>query len=221
MEIKTSASILSQFGKSCTDRVQKAIHNLQSEKGILLVDNENRENEGDLIFPAQSITSENMALMIRACSGIVCLCLTKQKAAQLQLPPMVMDNTSRFQTAFTVSIEAKNGVTTGVSAKDRVTTIKVACADNASAEQLAKPGHIFPLMANEGGVLERPGHTEGSVDLMKLAGLKPMAVLCELTNSDGTMARLPEIALFAQMHDFTVLSVEDIIYYRKFVKPEI
>lgn len=211
-----STTFLAQFGTSSLERVKKAVQCLQSGKGILLVDNENRENEGDLIFPAESMSIKNMALMIRECSGIVCLCLTQEKADELQLMPMTLANTSRFHTAFTVSIEAKMGVTTGVSAKDRITTIQTACADGATGEQLAKPGHIFPLVAKHGGVLERPGHTEGSVDLMRIADLKPMAVLCELTNEDGTMATLNDIASFANTHQLTVLSVEDIINYRKF-----
>jgi 3,4-dihydroxy 2-butanone 4-phosphate synthase len=155
--------------------------------------------------------------MIRECSGIVCLCLTESKAAALELPFMVATNTSRFQTAFTVSIEAKEGVTTGVSAKDRIITIQTACKDQALPEQLARPGHMFPLVAKKNGVLERPGHTEGSIDLVKLAGFKPMAVLCELTNADGSMARLADISAFAKTRDLTVLSVEDLVNYRKFV----
>lgn len=156
--------------------------------------------------------------MIRECSGIVCLCLTNKKANELQLPYMVKENTSSFQTPFTITIEAKNGVTTGVSAKDRITTIKTAIATNAKPEHLAKPGHIFPLRANDNGVLVRNGHTEGSVDLMKLAGLQPEAVLCELMNEDGSMAKLDKIISFAQEHDLVVLSIEDIIHYRKFVR---
>lgn len=208
---------LSIFGADYTQRVEKALTYLQSGKGILLVDDENRENEGDLIFPAQLITEAQMALMIRECSGIVCLCITTEQARQLDLQPMVVDNSSRFKTAFTVSIEAREGVTTGVSAADRVQTIRTACALHAQPSDLARPGHVFPLKAENNGVLARAGHTEGSVDLMRLAGLAPQAVLCELTNEDGTMARLPQILAFAQKHDFTVLSVEDIIQYRTFV----
>ncbi len=176
------------------------------------------KNEGDLIFSAQHMSVQDMALMIRECSGIVCLCLTNEKADELKLPYMVKENTSSFQTPFTITIEAKNGVTTGVSAKDRITTIKTAIAKNAKPEDLAKPGHIFPLRANNNGVLGRNGHTEGSVDLMKLAGLQPEAVLCELMNEDGSMAKLHKIISFAQEHDLVVLSIEDIIYYRKFVR---
>lgn len=210
-------TLLTPFGTDYRERVGKAMAALQEGKGILMVDDEHRENEGDLIFPAETMTTADMALMIRECSGIVCLCLTEEKAAALDLPFMVATNNSRFQTAFTVSIEAKEGMTTGVSAKDRVTTIRTACHDKALPEQLARPGHVFPLVAKKRGVLERQGHTEASVDLVKLAGFKPMAVLCELTNEDGSMARLPEIAAFARRHGFTVLSVEDLLNYRTFV----
>ena len=140
----------------------------------------------------------DMALMIRECSGIVCLCITPERAKALELRPMVTDNSSKNQTAFTITIEAKKGVTTGVSAADRITTIRTAIADDAKPSDLAHPGHVFPLVAKPGGVFERRGHTEGSIDLAKLAGLGDTAVLCELTNEDGTMARLPEIAAFSE-----------------------
>ena len=155
-----------------------------------------------------------MALMIRECSGIVCLCLTPEKCDSLGLRQMVGENTSKNQTAFTISIEAREGVTTGVSAADRIQTIKTAIAPDAKPEDLSHPGHVFPLQAKKNGVLERRGHTEGSVDLVKLAGLGDTAVLCELTNEDGTMARLPEIIRFATLHDMTVVSVDDICKYR-------
>ncbi|MFD2941787.1 3,4-dihydroxy-2-butanone-4-phosphate synthase [Flavobacterium notoginsengisoli] len=216
--ISTEISPLLQFGITSQKRVENALEQLKRGKGILLIDDENRENEGDLIFSAEHINVFDMALMIRECSGIVCLCLTNEKADQLELPYMVTENTSSFQTPFTVTIEAKNGVTTGVSAADRITTIKTAISSNAKPQDLAKPGHIFPLRAKNNGVLERNGHTEGSVDLMKLANLKPEAVLCELMNEGGTMAKLNEIVNFAQRHDLIVLSIEDIIYYRKFVR---
>jgi len=216
--ISTEISPLVQFGITSRERVENALEHLRKGKGILLTDDENRENEGDLIFSAEHINVQDMALMIRECSGIVCLCLTNEKADQLELPYMVKENTSSFQTPFTITIEARNGVTTGVSAADRITTIKTAIAQNAKPEDLARPGHIFPLRAKDNGVLERNGHTEGSVDLMKLAGLKPEAVLCELMNEDGSMAQLNEIISFAQEHDLIVLSIEDIIYYRKFVR---
>jgi len=206
---------LKEFGETCKERVDNAIRSLQQGKGILLVDDENRENEGDIIYSAEKMTEKDMALMIRNCSGIVCLCLTDEKCKSLGLRQMVDNNTSKNQTAFTISIEAKNGVTTGVSAKDRLTTIKTAIAKNASSIDLAHPGHVFPLRAKPNGVYERRGHTEGSVDLMKLSGLSDASVLCELMNEDGTMARLPEIASFAREHNMTVVSVEDIYQYRK------
>ncbi|OMQ13094.1 3,4-dihydroxy-2-butanone-4-phosphate synthase [[Flexibacter] sp. ATCC 35103] len=216
--ISTLTYPLEKFGLTSLERVENALRHLQNGKGILLTDDENRENEGDLIFSAQHISVSNMAMMIRECSGIVCLCLTNEKADELELPYMVKENTSSFQTPFTITIEAKNGVTTGVSAADRITTIKTASAVNAKASDLARPGHIFPLRAKNNGVLERNGHTEGSVDLMKLAGLKPEAVLCELMNEDGSMAKLDKIISFAEQQDLVVLSIEDIIYYRKFVR---
>lgn len=206
---------IKDFGVDYKARVEKAISYLQAGKGILLVDDENRENEGDIIYSAEKMTVKDMALMIRECSGIVCLCLTPEKCNSLGLHQMVEDNTSKNQTAFTISIEAKEGVTTGVSAADRIQTIKTAIAPNAQPEDLSYPGHVFPLRARENGVLERRGHTEGSVDLVKLAGLGDTAVLCELTNEDGTMARLPEIIRFAAHHDMTVVSVDDICRYRQ------
>ncbi len=209
-----SRNLLSSFGTP-EQRVTQALEALRHGKGVLVVDDDNRENEGDLIYPASTLTTEQMALMIRECSGIVCLCLTPQKAAALQLAPMTANNTSPYGTAFTVSIEAASGVTTGVSAADRVTTVKAAAAEDATPQALRSPGHVFPLIAKEGGVLERPGHTEATVDLMALAGLPPCGVLCELTNPDGSMARLPEIVVFGRKHDFPVLSVQDIIQWRK------
>lgn len=199
-------------------RLEKALQHLQNGKGIILMDDEDRENEGDMIYSAHSMTNEQMALMIRKCSGIVCLCLSNEKADHLDLPYMVQENTSSFQTPFTVTIEAKEGVTTGISAKDRLTTIQTAIREDAKSTDLSRPGHIFPLRANDNGVLERKGHTEGSVDLMKLAGLAPEAVLCELMNDDGTMANKSMITEFASEHDLIVLSIQDIIHYRKFVR---
>lgn len=205
---------IKDFGIDYKVRVEKAISYLQAGKGILLVDDENRENEGDIIYSAEKMTVKDMALMIRECSGIVCLCLTPEKCDSLGLRQMVGENTSKNQTAFTISIEARERVTTGVSAADRIQTIKTAIAPDAKPEDLSHPGHVFPLQAKENGVLERRGHTEGSVDLVKLAGLGDTAVLCELTNEDGTMARLPEIIRFATLHDMTVVSVDDICKYR-------
>ena len=156
-----------------------------------------------------------MALLIRHCSGIVCLCLTESHADALQLPPMCAHNTNTQQTAFTISIEAASGVTTGVSAADRVATVKAAIKEHARPDDLRRPGHIFPLRARKGGVLERRGHTEATVDMMRLAGLPPCGVLCELINDDGTMARLPRIAAFAREHNMPLISVEDVALWRQ------
>jgi len=207
-------SPLDDFGDSQT-RVKLALRSLAQGGGVLVVDDCNRENEGDLIFPAQTVSEAQMAMLIRECSGIVCLCITDEAADRLALPPMVEKNTSRNKTAFTVTIEAAEGVTTGVSAADRVRTVRAAVAQEARPEHLHRPGHVFPLRAKPGGVLERRGHTEATVDLMRLAGLAPAGVLCELTNADGSMARLPEVAAFGRAHGLPVLSVEDLAAYRR------
>lgn len=209
--------LLEQFGATSKERVENALLTLQRGKGILLVDDENRENEGDIIFPASTITEQDMALLIRECSGIVCLCISEEKSKHLNLRPMVEKNNSKNQTAFTISIEAREGVESGVSAKDRVTTIRTAVATDAQAAHIASPGHVFPLIARKGGVFERRGHTEGSVDLVRMANLGDDAVLCELTNEDGSMARLPEIADFAIRKGMSVVTIEDIFAYRKMV----
>lgn len=206
-------SLLSAFG-SPLERVETALAALRDGLGVLVVDDEDRENEGDLIFSAQHLTPQQMAMMIRDGSGIVCLCLTSGQVQRLALPMMVAHNTSQNKTAFTVSIEAAQGVTTGVSAQDRVTTIKAATAHDAHADDLHRPGHVFPLRARDGGVLERRGHTEATIDLMRLAGLEPYGVLCELMNPDGSMSRLPEVVAFADRHGMPVLSVEDVVQYR-------
>lgn len=207
-------SLLDEFGSSA-ERVAHALESLRAGRGVCVVDDENRENEGDLIYSAEHVTQAQMALLIRECSGIVCLCLTPEQCARLELPMMVEHNTNRQGTAFTVSIEAAEGVTTGVSAADRVTTIRAAVAEDARPDDLLRPGHVFPLAARSGGVLERRGHTEATVDLMRLAGLKPCGVLCELTREDGVMMRLPEVAAFAREHDMIVLSVEDVAAWRR------
>ncbi|HIF9132493.1 3,4-dihydroxy-2-butanone-4-phosphate synthase [Photobacterium damselae] len=206
-------SLLAQFGTPF-ERVEIALNAIRQGKGVLVVDDEDRENEGDIIFAAETLTSQQMAIMIRECSGIVCLCLTEERTKQLELPMMVENNTSANQTGFTVTIEAAEGVTTGVSAADRVTTVKAAIADNAQPSDLNRPGHVFPLKANSNGVLGRRGHTEATIDLMRLAGLKPYGVLCELTNPDGTMARLPEVISFGEKFDMPVLTIEDLVTYR-------
>ncbi|MGC7560035.1 3,4-dihydroxy-2-butanone-4-phosphate synthase [Pasteurella sp. PK-2025] len=207
-------SILSPFGNA-EERVIAAIHAFKQGQGVLVLDDEDRENEGDLIFPAETITVEQMAMLIRYGSGIVCLCLTDDTCKKLDLPPMVAENTSVNKTAFTVTIEAAKGVATGVSATDRVTTIRAAIADHAQPSDLSRPGHIFPLRAVAGGVLKRRGHTEAAVDLARLAGYKEAGVICEITNDDGSMARAPEIVAFAQQFNFPVVTIEDLVAYRQ------
>ncbi|MFW2524962.1 3,4-dihydroxy-2-butanone-4-phosphate synthase [Aliarcobacter butzleri] len=194
--------------------IETAIKALQNGTGIIITDDKNRENEADIIFHANTITEKQMALLIRECSGIVCLCLTPQKVKELNLPMMVKSNNSRFQTHFTISIEAKEDISTGVSAKDRVTTIKSALKKD-GINHIISPGHIFPLCAKDGGVLERNGHTEASVDMMKLSNLEPNAVLCEITNEDGSMAKGEEIINFAKKYSMPIISIEEIIKYRQ------
>lgn len=196
-------------------RMREAVDAMREGRPVILLDDEDRENEADLIVAAEALTTPTMALLIRECSGIVCLCLTRQTVDALDLPPMVSCNQSRFSTAFTVSIEARHGITTGVSAQDRVTTIRAAIADNATANDLVRPGHVFPLCANPLGVLGRRGHTEGAIDLARMAGLKPAAVLCELMNPDGTMARGSDIERFAALHEFPVITIGDLIAWRE------
>ncbi len=207
-------TLLSDFGTPL-ERVERALEALRNGRGVMVLDDENRENEGDMIFAAETMTVEQMALTIRHGSGIVCLCLTEERRQQLELPMMVTNNSSQFQTAFTVTIEAAQGVTTGVSASDRLTTIRAAIADNAKPSDLNRPGHVFPLRAQPGGVLSRRGHTEATIDLVAMAGFKPAGVLCELTNDDGSMAHAPEVILFAKQHDMTVLTIEDLVAYRQ------
>ncbi|MGC9401971.1 3,4-dihydroxy-2-butanone-4-phosphate synthase [Vibrio genomosp. F10] len=207
------SSLLAEFGNPIT-RVENALEALRKGQGVILLDDEDRENEGDIIYSVEHLTNAQMALMIRECSGIVCLCLTDAQATKLELPPMVVNNNSANQTAFTVSIEAKVGVTTGVSAQDRVTTIKTAANPMAKPDDLARPGHVFPLRARAGGVMTRRGHTEGTVDLMQMAGLQPAGVLCEVQNEDGTMAKTPELVEFSRKHNMPILTIEDMVMYR-------
>ncbi|URJ28104.1 3,4-dihydroxy-2-butanone-4-phosphate synthase [Candidatus Blochmannia vicinus] len=206
-------SFLSEFGTP-VERVQNALEALRNGRGILVMDDENRENEGDMIFAAENMTVEQMALAIRYGSGIVCVCLTEDRCNQLNLPMMVENNSNRYGTAFTVTIEAAEGITTGVSAADRLTTIKASIEDNAKPSDLNRPGHVFPLRAQNGGVLARIGHTEAAIDLTSLAGLRPFGVLCEVTNKDGSMARILEIVTFAHKYTMPVLTISDLITYR-------
>ena len=195
-------------------KIEEAIEDIRQGKMVILVDDEDRENEGDLTMAAEMVTPEAINFMAKYGRGLVCLTMTSERCDHLQLPLMVSDNTSSFGTAFTVSIEAKRGVTTGISAADRAHTILTAVADGTKAEDLARPGHIFPLRARNGGVLVRSGQTEGSVDLARLAGLKPSGVICEIMNDDGTMARMPQLKKFAKEHGLKICTIADLVAYR-------
>jgi 3,4-dihydroxy 2-butanone 4-phosphate synthase/GTP cyclohydrolase II len=194
--------------------IKEAIEDIRNGKMIILVDDEDRENEGDLCMAAEFVTPEAINFMAMHGRGLICLTLTEEHADRLRLMPMARDNRSRFGTAFTVSIEAKRGVTTGISAYDRATTIRTAVADGAKAEDLVSPGHVFPIRAKKGGVLVRTGQTEGSVDLARLAGLKPAGVICEVMKDDGTMARMPDLEVFAAQHDLKIVTIADLIDFR-------
>jgi len=196
--------------------VEKAIEDIKNGKMIILVDDEDRENEGDLMIAADFVTPEAINFMAKYGRGLICLSLTNQRCDELNLPLMVDEkgNSAKFGTAFTVSIEAKEGVTTGISAFDRAHTIKVAADPEKTADDIARPGHVFPLRAKDGGVLVRAGQTEGSMDLVKLAGLTPAAVICEVMNDDGTMARMPQLEEFAKEHGLKILTIADLISYR-------
>ncbi len=198
------------------ERVERALQYVRAGKIVIMVDDEDRENEGDLCMAAELVTPAAVNFMAKHGRGLICLSLSEEKVARLRLPLMVDEgaNTSSFGTAFTVSIEAKTGVTTGISAKDRAHTILTAVRDDCRPEDLARPGHVFPLRARRGGVLVRAGQTEGSVDLSRLAGLKPAGVICEVMNDDGTMARRPELEVLAAEHDLPIVSVADLIAYR-------
>jgi 3,4-dihydroxy 2-butanone 4-phosphate synthase/GTP cyclohydrolase II len=194
--------------------IEEGIEDIRKGKMVILVDDEDRENEGDLTMAAEAVTPEAINFMAKHGRGLICLSLTAERVAQLQLPMMTTDNTSAFGTAFTISIEAKKGVTTGISAADRATTIKTAISPRSGPEDLARPGHIFPLRAKQGGVLQRAGQTEGSVDLARLAGLYPAGVICEIMNDDGSMARVPQLLEFAKKFSLKVITVKDLIAYR-------
>ncbi|HEX7004940.1 MAG TPA: bifunctional 3,4-dihydroxy-2-butanone-4-phosphate synthase/GTP cyclohydrolase II [Trueperaceae bacterium] len=194
--------------------VPTLLEELRRGKPVIVVDDEDRENEGDIIIPAQNVTPELIAFTIHHTGGVICVAMTNELADHLELPPMVVHNTAKRSTAFTVSIEAREGIDTGISAKDRATTILTTAKDGVTANDLARPGHVFPLRARDGGVLRRAGHTEAAVDLSRLAGLKPVAALSELMHSDGSMMRLPEILEFAQQHDLKVGTIADLIAYR-------
>ncbi len=194
--------------------IEEALKDIKNGKMVILVDDEDRENEGDLTMAAEAVTPEAINFMATHGRGLICLSLTAERVEELQLPMMTTDNTSSFGTAFTLSIEAKKGVTTGISAADRATTIKVAINPASGPEDLARPGHVFPLRARPGGVLQRTGQTEGSVDLARLAGLYPAGVICEIMNEDGTMSRVPQLTEFAKKFGLKIITVKDLIAYR-------
>jgi 3,4-dihydroxy 2-butanone 4-phosphate synthase/GTP cyclohydrolase II len=196
------------------EKIEKAIQEIKAGKMVIIIDDNNRENEGDLVMAAEFATPEAINFMITHARGLVCLTMESKKVAELDLPLMVQNNQAPFQTAFTVSIEAREGVSTGISAYDRSHTILTAIKEGATRRDLVVPGHVFPLRAVDGGVLVRAGHTEASVDLARLAGLKSAGVICEVLNADGTMARVPDLEKFAKEHSLSMISIADLIEYR-------
>jgi 3,4-dihydroxy 2-butanone 4-phosphate synthase/GTP cyclohydrolase II len=196
------------------EKIEKAIQDIKAGKMVIIIDDNNRENEGDLVMAAEFATPEAINFMITHARGLVCLTMESKKVAELDLPLMVQNNQAPFQTAFTVSIEAREGVSTGISAYDRSHTILTAIKEGATRRDLVVPGHVFPLRAVDGGVLVRAGHTEASVDLARLAGLKSAGVICEVLNADGTMARVPDLEKFAKEHSLSMISIADLIEYR-------
>ncbi|MFO1153480.1 MAG: 3,4-dihydroxy-2-butanone-4-phosphate synthase [Rhodospirillales bacterium] len=203
-----------ESGASPLSSIEEIIEDARNGRMFILIDDESRENEGDLVIPAQMATPDAINFMARYGRGLICLALTRQRVAQIKLPLMPRRNTSRHETAFTVSIEAREGVTTGISASDRARTVSVAIDAAKGAEDLVSPGHIFPLEARDGGVLVRAGHTEAAVDIARLAGLNPSGVICEIMNDDGTMARTPELLAFARRHGLKTATIADLIAYR-------
>ena len=198
--------------------IEDIIEDARQGRPYILVDAEDRENEGDVVIPAQFATPETVNFMARYARGLICLSITADRARQLRLPPMAAENQTRMSTAFTVSIEAREGVTTGISAHDRAHTISVATDPTKGADDIVSPGHVFPLVAKDGGVLVRAGHTEAAVDISRLAGLQPSGVICEIMNDDGTMARLPDLVRFAQFHGLKIGTIADLIAYRRRVE---
>ncbi|QJC37762.1 3,4-dihydroxy-2-butanone-4-phosphate synthase [Enterobacteriaceae endosymbiont of Donacia bicoloricornis] len=201
-----------KFGNYKT-RVENAISSLKKGSGILILDDKKRENESDIVFAAENISISDIAFSIRYGSGIICLCITEYLRKKLKLPMMVKKNTSFYKTGFTVTIEAAKGISTGVSAKDRFTTIKTAISNNVIPEDLNQPGHVFPLRAVNGGLLKREGHTEATIDLLKIAKMKPTGVLCELTNEDGSMAKIFDAISFAKKNKMELITINDIKKY--------
>jgi len=195
--------------------IEDIIDDARNGRPYILVDAEDRENEGDVIIPAQFATPDQINFMAKHARGLICLAMTADRAKQLRLPPMAAENRESMGTAFTVSIEAKEGVTTGISAADRARTVQVAADPTKGADDIVSPGHIFPLVARDGGVLVRTGHTEAAVDISRMAGLTPAGVICEIMNDDGTMARMPELISFAQLHGMKIGTIADLIAYRR------
>ena len=200
--------------KDYLSKIEDVLEDIRNGRMVILVDDEDRENEGDLVVAAQMATPEVVNFMARYGRGLICLAMTSQRVGQIGLSLMSRENRTRHQTAFTVSIEAREGVTTGISASDRSRTIAVAIDPTKNREDIVTPGHVFPLVAQDGGVLERAGHTEASVDIARLAGLNPSGVICEVMNDDGTMARLPDLVPFAQFHGLKIATIADLIAYR-------
>ncbi|MFC5906886.1 bifunctional 3,4-dihydroxy-2-butanone-4-phosphate synthase/GTP cyclohydrolase II [Streptacidiphilus monticola] len=197
------------------DRIERAVADLAAGRPVVVVDDENRENEGDLVFAAELATSELVAFMMREARGLICVPMVGEDVDRLELEQMVGRNTESMRTAFTVSVDAAEGTTTGISAADRARTIRLLADPRSTPDQFVRPGHVFPLRARPGGVLERPGHTEAGPDLCRLAGLRPAAVICEIANPDGTMARLPQLREFANLHGLALVSIEDLIEFRR------
>ena len=195
-------------------RIEDAVEDIRNGKMIIIVDDEDRENEGDLVCAAEKVTAEIISFMAVQGRGLICMPITEERADELNLHPQTAENTSSMGTAFTISIEAREGVTTGISAADRAKTILTAVDPTTKPSDLARPGHVFPLRAKRGGVLVRVGQTEASVDIARIAGLKPAAVICEIMNDDGTMSRMPELEVFAEKHDLKIISVADLVRYR-------
>ena len=195
--------------------VEDIIEDARQGRPFILVDAEDRENEGDIIIPAQFATPDQINFMAKHARGLICLAITPERARQLRLPPMAVENETLHGTAFTVSIEARQGVTTGISAHDRAHTVSVAIDPTKGVEDIVSPGHVFPLVARAGGVLVRTGHTEAAVDIARMAGLQPAGVICEIMNDDGTMARLPDLVAFAQLHGLKIGAISDLIAYRR------
>jgi len=194
--------------------IDEALQDIRDGKCVILVDDEDRENEGDLVMAAECVTPEAVNFMAKYARGLICLTLTSTRADELQLHPQTAENTAPFGTAFTISIDAARDVTTGISASDRATTIRMAVDSTCKSSDFTKPGHIFPLRAHDGGVLKRTGQTEGSVDLARLAGMYPAGVICEIMNDDGTMARVPDLVTFAKEHQLKLVTIKDLIQYR-------